>query len=98
LAEGCSAVHLWKRYSTFITDLPSADKEKDEGNLLAHKAFFECNGCEKFKQRCKAECDDNRDDLHAWESSIFTNCNVLRTMQVPVNLFCTPSYWLKIII
>jgi hypothetical protein len=33
-------VLLAVRHSTFIIDLPSVDKEKDEGNLPEHKVFW----------------------------------------------------------
>jgi hypothetical protein len=38
LAEG-AALFLRKRNQHLLIDLPSVDKEKDEGKLLAHKAF-----------------------------------------------------------
>ena len=37
---------LEKRIQHLLIDLPSADKEHDEGKLLAHKAFWKCKRCE----------------------------------------------------
>jgi hypothetical protein len=42
--------------------LPSVDKEKDEGKLLAQKPL-ECYWCKSIKCRRKAKCDDNGDDF-----------------------------------
>jgi hypothetical protein len=44
-----------------LIDLPSVDKEKDEGKLLAHKAFWNVTDVKKFE--CLIGLYDNRDDF-----------------------------------
>ena len=44
LSEAAAIYLRGKGVKHLLVDLPSVDKENDEGNLLAHKAFWDVNG------------------------------------------------------
>jgi hypothetical protein len=44
-----------------LIDLPSVDKEKDEGNLPQHKSFWNVTDVKNLNQ--DARLNDNRDDF-----------------------------------
>jgi hypothetical protein len=78
-----------------LIDLPSVDKEKDEGKLLAHKAFWNVTDVNDLNLDARLEATitemiyvpDNVAD-----GSYLLNLQIasLKMMQVRVNPFCTP--------